>query len=44
MFGQWTELPAAGALPVGPVAPGVPEVPEDDELVVGVVVEEFVAA
>lgn len=41
MFGHFTELPAAGTLPVVPEAP---ELPGDDELVVGVVVEEFVAA
>jgi hypothetical protein len=43
MFGHFTELPAAGAVPVAPEGAGVPEVPEDDELVVGVV-DEFVAA
>jgi hypothetical protein len=43
MFGHFTELPAAGILPVPPEAPGVPEMPDDGELFVGDV-EEFVAA
>ena len=43
MLGHFTELPAAGIEPVGPDAPE-PEEAEDDELVVGVVVAEFVAA
>ena len=41
MFGHFAELPAAG---MEPVAPELPEVPEDDWLVVGVVVDELVAA
>jgi hypothetical protein len=44
MLGHFTELPAAGAWPGVPDPPGVPEPPEDEELIVGVVVEEFVAA